>query len=77
MPYQNLPVRVQETAGTKFYCTCGESNNKPYCDGNHSKKNTGKEPIRYEIPEARMCSICDCGESKNAPFCDGSHSKKG
>ncbi len=75
MPYQNEPVLVNETPGTKHYCTCGESANKPYCDGSHAKLNTGKLPKKIEITEGKKVAVCDCGKTGNAPFCDGSHSK--
>ena len=75
MPYQNEPYLTQETPGTKFYCTCGESANKPYCDGYHEKLNTGKTPAKVDIAEPKRVAICGCGKTSNSPFCDGSHSK--
>lgn len=75
MPYQNEPVAVNETPGTRHYCTCGESANKPYCDGAHARLKTGKSPVKIEIAEEKKLFVCDCGKSGNAPFCDGSHSK--
>ena len=75
MGYQNEPHIVDETPGTKHYCTCGESANKPYCDGSHETKNTGKSPASVEIPEAKTVAICGCGKTGNLPFCDGTHSK--
>ncbi|QPJ65204.1 MAG: CDGSH iron-sulfur domain-containing protein [Candidatus Nitrohelix vancouverensis] len=75
MPYENGPHIVQETPGTKRYCTCGESANKPYCDGAHSRMNTGKSPAAYEVTEAKRLVICDCGKTANSPLCDGTHSK--
>ena len=72
--YGFKPIAVQETPGSKHYCTCGNSNNKPYCDGSH--KGTGKVPKAVEITEAKQVYICDCGSTGNSPFCDGTHSKK-
>ena len=74
MPYENFPVYVDETPGTKYYCACGESKKKPYCDGSHEA--TGKAPTPCKIEVAKRYAICDCGTTKKPPFCDGSHSKK-
>ena len=75
MPYDNSPIFVDETTGIKHYCTCGESSNKPYCDGSHNSKATGKSPKEFMVQEARRFAICDCGKTKNSPMCDGTHSK--
>lgn len=76
MPYENSPRYVDETPGTKCYCSCGESQNKPYCDGSHDRLKTGKSPTQCVIEMAKRYGICDCGTTKNPPFCDGSHTKK-
>jgi CDGSH iron-sulfur domain-containing protein 3 len=75
MTYQNEPHIVDETLGIKHYCTCGESANKPYCDGSHESAGTGKVPEQVEIAEAKRVAICACGKTGNSPFCDGAHSK--
>ena len=75
MSYTNEPTRVDETEGIKYYCTCGESSNKPYCDGSHEKLNIGKLPREFNITEARQIAVCDCGKTGASPFCDGSHLK--
>jgi CDGSH iron-sulfur domain-containing protein 3 len=75
MAYQNTPHLVTETPGKKYYCTCGESANFPYCDGSHEKAGTGKTPTQVEITEAKRVAICACGKTGNSPFCDGTHSK--
>jgi len=75
MAYENSPIFSDETPGEKFFCACGESAKKPYCDGSHSSKNTGKLPKEFTIEELRRYVICDCGRTGNSPFCDGTHSK--
>ena len=75
MAYENSPIFSDETPGIKTFCTCGESATKPYCDGSHSAKNTGKSPKEFIIEEARRYVVCDCGRTGKSPFCDGTHSK--
>jgi CDGSH-type Zn-finger protein len=48
---------------------------KPYCDGSHSRKQTGKTPHVCDIAEVKTYAICQCGTSATKPFCDGSHKK--
>lgn len=73
MPYSNEAKIVDETEGIKHYCTCGESSNKPYCDGAHERMNTGKLPVEAIIGEDQRVAVCDCGKTGKPPFCDGSH----
>lgn len=72
--YANKPQIIDETPGKKYYCACGESSGKPYCDGSH--KGTGRIPSIVEIVEAKKLVLCDCGKSSNLPYCDGTHAKK-
>jgi CDGSH-type Zn-finger protein len=76
MPYQESPHYIDETPGNKYYCTCGESANKPYCDGSHETQNTGKSPVEFNVEKACRMAICDCGKTKTSPRCDGSHSNE-
>ncbi len=75
MAYQNSPHIIDETPGLKYYCTCGKSANKPYCDGAHDRENTGKTPTEFLVQNKKRMAICDCGKTGNPPFCDGTHSK--
>ena len=77
MPYESRPWAGEIEAGRKAFCACGESENKPYCDGSHSRKGTGKVPTVCDLAETRNYAICQCGHSGNAPFCDGSHKTLG
>ena len=69
------PIVVDETPGKKAYCTCGHSENLPYCDGAHSRMQTGLSPLVIEITEPCKKAVCQCHRSGDMPWCDGSHSK--
>ncbi len=66
------PIIVDETPGPKSWCTCGNSQKQPYCDGSH--RGSTFSPLRVEIPAAKKVAWCGCKHSKQPPFCDGSHS---
>lgn len=66
------PIRCDLKAGEKYaYCTCGFSQNAPFCDGSH--KGTGMSPKIFTVEEDRTAGVCNCKLTNNAPFCDGTH----
>lgn len=67
------PIVVEETPGKKAYCQCGWSENLPYCDGSHSRLQTGIAPIVQSIDSPGRKSVCQCHRSAALPWCDGSH----
>jgi CDGSH-type Zn-finger protein len=73
VPYGKGPWVGPVEEGTKAFCACGESSDKPYCDGSHHRLGTGKTPCVYEITEKKNYAICQCGTSRTPPLCDGSH----
>jgi CDGSH iron-sulfur domain-containing protein 3 len=70
------PVITELEAGSKVaYCTCGWSAKGVFCDGSHSRKETGMAPQIIEIADTKKYAFCACRKTSNGPFCDGSHSK--
>lgn len=67
------PIKLEETPGRKAYCQCGWSATLPYCDGSHSRMETGCTPIVCDVAEPGKKAICQCRQSANLPWCDGSH----
>ncbi len=71
---QNSPYAVNVELGKTYYwCSCGQSKNKPYCDGAH--EGTEFEPTVFTSEKTETAYLCGCKKSENAPFCDGSHDK--
>lgn len=68
------PAKVTLEAGkTYYFCTCGHSAAKPYCDGSH--KGSGFSPKPFTAEKDGTAFLCQCKHSANTPFCDGSHSR--
>ncbi|WP_303721036.1 CDGSH iron-sulfur domain-containing protein [Malonomonas rubra] len=64
-----MPIVLTLEPGTYFRCTCGKSQNLPFCDGTHPAGDV--VPLRFEISEQKKVYLCSCGESGSPPFCDG------
>lgn len=69
------PFVNEEKAGRYAWCTCGESEKRPFCDGSHARKGTGKTPLVTQLEEDKRVAWCNCLKTGTPPFCDGSHSK--
>lgn len=67
------PAVMELEPGTYYWCSCGKSNNKSFCDGSH--KGTEFTPLAFEVTEKNNVAICNCKHTSNPPYCDGSHSK--
>lgn len=70
----NKPIAVTLKQGEEYYfCTCGRSNNQPFCDGSH--KGTSFTPKVFTADKDEEAYLCQCKHTSNAPFCDGTHKK--
>jgi len=66
------PKKVSVKQGEEYYfCTCGRSQNQPFCDGSHA--GTDFKPKSFIAEEDGDAYLCQCKHSANIPFCDGSH----
>ncbi|WP_417847742.1 CDGSH iron-sulfur domain-containing protein [Thalassoglobus sp.] len=66
------PAKVMLEAGKKYaYCTCGLSENQPFCNGAH--KGTGFNPIVFTAEADGEVKLCQCKQTQSAPRCDGQH----
>lgn len=71
---QKAPYPVEVEAGKTYYwCSCGKSQNQPFCDGSH--KGSEFSPMAFTAEKSETKYFCGCKMSANKPFCDGAHSK--
>ena len=67
------PIAVDVESGKQyFFCSCGNSNNQPFCDGAHA--GTDFKPLAFTAEKTGKAYLCQCKKSNNLPYCDGSHS---
>jgi CDGSH-type Zn-finger protein len=65
----DMPIAITLDPGTYYRCSCGKSQNLPFCDGRHQ---AGKDhPIQFTIEQRKKVYICSCGKTTAPPFCDG------
>lgn len=68
----NKPIAVLLNKDDYYYfCTCGRSNNQPFCDGSH--KDTSLKPLKFQAESDKKVYLCACKHSSKLPFCDGTH----
>ena len=68
----DLPLAVNLEAGKNYHwCSCGRSNNQPFCNGAH--KGTSFSPVTFKAEESGEAHLCTCKQTRNPPYCDGSH----
>jgi CDGSH-type Zn-finger protein len=68
------PIGVEVEEGKKyFWCSCGESNKQPFCDGSHIGSDF--TPVVYTATKMGKVFFCACKQTANQPLCDGTHAK--
>ena len=65
-----FPIKV-ETGKSYFWCSCGRSENQPFCDGSH--KGTEFAPVKFTADADKTVFFCGCKATDKSPLCDGSH----
>lgn len=75
MAKQKAPFVMEMQPGEYWWCSCGESDKQPFCDGSHKTKKPGMKPLRTVIDTPKKVAWCGCKASRKIPFCDGTHQK--
>ncbi len=70
---QKSPYVMDMKAGKYAFCTCGESEKQPFCDGKHVTTEFTPEIVVLE--EDQKVAWCGCKHTHKGAFCDGTHSK--
>lgn len=69
---KKAPYVVEAEEGkTYYYCTCGLSDNQPFCDGKHKGTEFKAQP--YTAEKTGNVYFCGCRASKKGALCDGEH----
>lgn len=70
----DTPFVVEVEAGKNyFWCSCGKSQQQPFCDGAH--KGSEFSPVKYVAEKNKQVFFCGCKATQKAPLCDGSHNR--
>jgi len=71
----DTPFAVEVEEGKNyFWCSCGQSEKQPFCDGSH--KGSEFSPVKFTATESTKMFFCGCKLTESQPMCDGSHKKK-
>ncbi|KAE9416115.1 hypothetical protein Angca_004058, partial [Angiostrongylus cantonensis] len=80
LPYKGVkashkPVKVSLEAGKTYaWCSCGLSNNQPFCDATHKMEGlTNVRPVQFQVEKTADYLLCNCKQTNSRPICDGSH----
>ena len=69
---QKAPFIVSVETGQSFkWCSCGQSQTQPFCDGSHH--GSGFHSVPFKAATTGTVAFCGCKHSKAGATCDGSH----
>lgn len=70
----NSPIMLDAEKEKNYaWCTCGLSDNQPFCNGAH--KGTEFKPQIFTTEDDKKVALCTCKQTSNPPYCDGAHKK--
>ena len=73
-PAGKAPMMTDLEQGNRYaWCSCGRSDNQPWCNGAH--RGTDFAPKMFEAETTGKTAMCTCKQTKNPPYCDGSHTQ--
>jgi CDGSH iron-sulfur domain-containing protein 3 len=65
-----------ESGKTYAWCTCGLSENQPFCDGKHkSIESSLFKSLKITFEKEEEVWLCNCKRTNTPPYCDGTHKK--
>ena len=68
----DTPFAVEVEEGKKYsWCTCGKSENQPFCDGSHQGYRFS--PTVFTATDSKKVFVCGCKLTASQPMCDGGH----
>lgn len=69
-----VPIPVNLEPGREYYwCTCGQSQRQPFCDGSH--KGGSFVPLAFSVATPAEKYLCTCKGTASPPYCDGAHKR--
>ncbi len=66
------PIVSSLAAGRHAICRCGQTDNPPFCDGQHT--GTDFTPELVTLDSETKVAWCTCRRTGTPPRCDGTHS---
>jgi CDGSH-type Zn-finger protein len=69
------PINIRVEAGKVYsWCSCGLTENDPFCDSNHKKViGTPFRSVKVLFEKEQEVLFCRCRKTRTPPFCDNSH----